>query len=213
MNEISQLHEAILIHMKNWSRLELSLSTLMFALLSTKGPNQSHIPYVIYYSPDGFDARQKIVDRVIRQFILENTACIPIAPHWNTINEQLGDARQIRNKVAHGAPLILCIRGKDYVRHCPPAFDINRLGNLIPKGTIPGLSIDDIRQANRIILKLIECIDSTSRAIGSFRKRGPASLKKRLAELIICLQKLQGHHSNDQNSEERPDPHPPFFHL
>jgi hypothetical protein len=64
--ELRELDNAILVHMKAWAELETALSALFYETLHIE-PRSSRIPYVIYYSPDGFDARQKIVDKVLRQ--------------------------------------------------------------------------------------------------------------------------------------------------
>ncbi|MEQ1628410.1 MAG: hypothetical protein ABL965_13525 [Nitrospira sp.] len=180
--ELRELDAAILIHMKVWSELETALSALFYETLHPE-PRSSRIPYVIYYSPDGFDARQKVVDKVLRQFFQENPQSAVIEPHWEVITKEIDRSRKMRNNIAHGAPLTLNIRGKNYVRHSPPAFDINRVGSLIPKGTIPGVSAEEISHANKSIIKLVECIDATNRAIAAFHQNGPNTLQQTLPPL------------------------------
>lgn len=96
----------------------------------------------------------------------------------------------MRNKIAHGAPLTLAIRGETYVRHSPPAFDVNRVGNLIPTGTIPGVSIEQISRVNKSTLKLVDCLDATNRAIVSFYQDGPDTLRQTLPPLEASLTAL-----------------------
>lgn len=187
--ELRELDDAILVHMKVWSKLETALSALFYETLHTE-PRSSHIPYVIYYSPDGFDARQKIVDKVLRQFFQENPESAVIEPHWEVITKEVERSRKMRNNIAHGAPLILNIREKNYVRHSPPAFDVNRVGSLIPKGTIPGVSAKEISQSNKNILKLVECIDATNKAITAFHQDGRNALQHTLPLLENSIRTL-----------------------
>jgi len=198
--ELKELDAAVVHHMKLWSHLETALSALLYEILHIQ-PRSSLIPYVIYYSPDGFDARQKIVVRVLQRFIRENPKCVVLKRHWETINNELQKAKDIRNKVAHGAPLILGIRGNKYIRHSPPAFDVRLVGELIPTGTIPGLSVEEIKKANQKINKLAECIDDTNRAIAAFHQFGPDTLQKSLPPLDANLQALQSLNSGGQTQE------------
>ena len=188
--ELRELDSVIVHHMKLWSQLETALSALFYEILHIE-PRSSHIPYVIYYSPDGFDAREKIVDKAFRQFLRENPQSSVIEPHWDIIHDELNKAREMRNKIAHGAPLILGIRGETYVRHSPPAFDINRVGNLIPTGTIPGVPVEKISRSNKSIIKLVECIDATNRAIAAFYRDGPDTLRQTLPPLGASLTTLK----------------------
>jgi hypothetical protein len=187
--ELRELDAVVLHHMKLWSELETALSTLFYEILHTE-PRSSLIPYVIYYSPEGFDAREKIVDKTLRQFLRENPKSSAIEPHWDRIHDELNKAREMRNKIAHGAPLILGIRGKNYVRHSPPAFDVNRVGNLIPTGTIPGVSVEEISRANKKIIKLVECVDAINRAIAAFSQDGADTLLRTLPPLEASLTAL-----------------------
>ena len=204
-DELAKLNKAILVHMKVWAELEVALSALLYATLQIK-PATSKIAYVIYYSPDGFDSRHKIVDRVLRQLILENPTITSIEPHWDTIDKELGKARKIRNQIAHGAPLILLIREKRYARLSPPAFDVNRVGNLIPTGAIPGLSVNEILRANENVFKLSECIDAANKAIWDFHQYGPDTLQQTLPPLAACLQTFLDHRPSGQTPEARPGP-------
>lgn len=114
--EIEKLHDAVVGHMKRWSDLEIALSTLLYEILNL----ESQIAYVIYFTPEGFDSRLKIVDHTLKQFMVENPACGIIQESWERINKELGISRRIRNGVAHGSTIILGIRNQYYVRHCPP---------------------------------------------------------------------------------------------
>ena len=201
--EVVQLHESIITHMKNWSRLETSLSKLLYDIIRIK-PRSSKIPYVIYYSPDGFDARQKIVDRAFRQFIKETPTSSGIENDWNKIDTELTLAKAIRNKVAHGAPLILGIRGKYYVRHSPPAHDVNRVGNLVENG-IPGISASEILTSSKTIINLVDCIEAIRFPVIAYRQGKLASLTEKLAELATCLQKLPNRHPIARKSKAPPD--------
>lgn len=188
-SEIKNLHNAVLVWMQRWSDVEIAMSTLLYETLHIL-PRSSQISYAIYFSPDGFDARMKIVDHVIRQFIQENTACNNLQDHWDDIKHGLGSARRIRNGVAHGSAIMLNIRGKSYVRHCPPGFDIHRVANTARKGTIPGLSVKDITDGSKMIIVLVECIGAMNRAITSFHDNGRVASKERYDELTHCLQRL-----------------------
>lgn len=198
-SELRELDLAVVHYMKVWAHLEVALSALLYEILHME-PRSSHIPYVIYYTPPGFDSRLKIVDKVLRRFIQENPTIITIEPYWKKIQGWLKQAKDIRNQVAHGAPLIIGRDGQNYVRHAPPAFDITRMGNL--KGPISGLSVDALRQGTRSVLNLVECIDFTNKIITAFHQGGPETLQNTVPPLEAYLQTLPNYRPGDQTARE-----------
>jgi hypothetical protein len=194
--------------MKRWSNLEIALSRLLHKILNVRPPS-SQLAYAIYFTPDGFETRMRIIDHVLKQFLHENPACRDIDEGWSHIYKELGMARKLRNGVAHGCALILEIRGKQYVMHCPPGFDINRVGTKVRKGTIPGLTVGDIKEGYRAIFALVDYINALRLLIISFHQSGPESLKERYAALSNYLQKLPNRSPTGQNSEaplDQPQP-------
>jgi hypothetical protein len=187
--EFHELRNLMLNHFHVWSQLEMALSALLYVLLNIQ-PKSSHIAYAIYYSPSGFEARRKIIDDAVIQFIKENPDIESLRNHWNDINRYLGLARNKRNIVAHGSPLKLTIRGKNYIRLAPPAFDVLRIWNKTTAGTIPGLSTKNLSDAICQVQQLQECVDSVNKFIDAFQENDSESLKERFLLLEANLKKI-----------------------
>lgn len=153
----------------SWSQMEIALSCLLYKVLNIK-PKSSHLAYAIYYSPSSFDARSQLIDKTLRLFIDENPETNDIIKPWTQLINDIRKIRNIRNRVAHGSPLNLHIRGKAYARIAPPAFDTNLIGGPAKKGTIPGLSVSEMELHIKTLRFLHDRIDDVNRAINSFHE-------------------------------------------
>jgi hypothetical protein len=198
--ELEKLMASVVSHMVEWSRLEMSMSMLFHETLRINNGN-SNISYAIFFTPDGFDSRQKLLNRAMCQFLTENNLNTLSKP-WIRINSQLNKSRAMRNKIAHGAPLILNIKGEEYVRLAPPAHDVNRIGNLIPKGSIPGVEARAVHAAVINTKVLIACINATKRVVLTFHENGHKSLHDTFPLLEAHLKTLPSHRSSAQTEEE-----------
>jgi len=183
--EHERLRGAILGHQRAWAELEIALSALLYEVLRLE-PRSSHVAYSLYYSPTSLEARTELVHNALSQFLAENTGLAALAPLWTLMYRRIGRARRIRNAVAHGTPHTLNIKGKNYARLTSPAFDVIRVGRIISKGQIPGITAEDLVDAIKRVARITECVDDANRAIVAFRDQPSTfgghvrSLKNRL---------------------------------
>jgi hypothetical protein len=190
--EVKKLQLAVFNHMKIWSVLEFSLSSLFKRMLNL--PEISAIPFAIYYSPDGFDSRQKIVNSALLQLIEEQKELAFLKEHWDKIMHELNDVRRIRNVIAHGALHVLKIEDKTHVTHCAPPSDINRVLKLIVKGSIPGRSAKQINDSYKKIQGLVTCIHAVTFIISLFYEHGPQTFQEISSRAEARLQGLLRRH-------------------
>jgi hypothetical protein len=57
---------------------------------------------------------------------MENAFLSGLEKHWSLIFKKFSDVREMRNKLAHGTPITLSIRGKNHVR-----LDLHPLRSLV----------------------------------------------------------------------------------
>jgi hypothetical protein len=183
--EHKALRDAIWRFNSVFNELEIALSALLHAALNM--PN-SHVAYAIYYSPNGFDARVEIVHNVIQQLATENKSLSDLLPLWTDLHVDLrGTPRTMRNKIAHGMPITLVVRGKQHARLTSPAFDANRVGRHMDKGQIPGLTASDIANGAKKVHWLAERTDDVNRLLSAFHKDGHSTLPEKYRALTEGL--------------------------
>jgi hypothetical protein len=187
--EHDELRSVIWTFNQAFSEFEIALSALLYSSLHLESRG-SHIPYVIYYSPTGFEARSEIVDNVMKQLIYENEKELgELLPLWGTIRDDFRSVRDKRNKIAHGTPITLSIRGKRQVRLTAPAFDQIRVGSHIQRGRIPGLTASDILDGVKKSCWLRDRIDEVNRLLETFHETGNPTLPEKFASLRDGLTK------------------------
>jgi len=127
--------------------IENAMADLLHIVLFDRREHRTRVAHAIYFTPDGFGQRQNIVNAAITEWIAENPLSeYDLQPMWNRINLRLNTVRGTRNLLAHGSVIATQIRGVMYVRVMPPTFS-PKLADLISKGTIPGKSIAEMRNA------------------------------------------------------------------
>ncbi len=185
--EHATLNNAVLAVYRGWSELELALSGLVYEVLHL--PNKgSRLPNVIYFSPTSLDARTTLVSHVVLQLIEEDEKGLgDLRALWAKVSKKMKTARETRNAVAHGAPVLLHIRGKKYVRWTSPSFDHIRVGRHINKGEIPGVSADELSQSVKLLHHLMECVDDVNRVVVAYRDTPSAFQEK----LLVLRERLQ----------------------
>ncbi len=178
--ESAKLNETILYFDQCFSQLETALSALLHAIMNKP---RSHLAYALYFSPDGFHARVGLVHNAVEQFVFE-AAKTPVDDiHavdrlWPLIRQRINKVQQTRNKLAHGVPQILHIRGKRHLVHVSPAFDVNRVGRKIPTGTIPGLKNDAIDEEARYTMETVVCVDMLNKIVTAFHRGDGATWRE-----------------------------------
>lgn len=173
-----------------FSILEYSLSALLHAILGSS--IRDRIPYAIYYSVNSFDARVSIVENALTEAIRQNDKLKPLAAptHWPYLAEKLRSVRILRNAVAHGALHTLLIRNKPHVRWLPPATDVIRVGRIIAKRQIPGLTAEDINRGKQLLGPVVECLDCLNLLLRASRRERTA-WSERFARLDEHLQTVR----------------------
>ena len=180
--EHQDLHKAIWRFNAAFLEVETALSALLYAALHIS-PCHSQIAYAIYYSPSGFEARTAIINNVIEQLAMENTPLKPLRKPWSQIFAEIQTVRAMRNKVAHGMPITLAIRGQRHVRLTSPPFDANRVGRLIGKGSVPGTSASQILEAAKKARWLVNRVDEVNILLTTFHEPGNPRLKEEFTKL------------------------------
>lgn len=195
--ESESLSENLVAHRNLWDKLELALSTLLFHVLHVE-PGTSNLAYAVYFTPDGFRARQEIVHRAMTLWSEENTHLgIDLLAYWNRINSRLRQARNVRNTVAHGSVQLLAIRGTRYVRLVPPVFD-PELARLANRGTIPGVTAADLTRAVHCLGLLRDCASVIGDAVRYYRANALELLRERCRELEEHLTQLDSLFKDDR---------------
>jgi hypothetical protein len=170
--ESQKLNETVLFFHRCFSELETALGALLYAILNKP---ESHIAYALYFSADGFHARVGLVHNAVEQFVFEAAQSPRDKIHavgrlWPLIRNRITTSQTTRNKLAHGVPQILHIRGKRHVVHVSPAFDVNRVGRKIPTGTVPGLKEDVINKDGYFAMETVVCVDMLNKIISAFNR-------------------------------------------
>jgi uncharacterized protein with HEPN domain len=188
--EHEALRNSIWAFNATFSELEVALSALLYEALHIP---KSKVAYAIYHSPNGFDARTEIVDNVIQQLVLENERLKDLQPHWSALYDDFRGTRIMRNRLAHGFPVTLAIRGKNHARLTSPVFDEIRVGRSIREGRIPGLTASDISNGAKKARWLIDRVDDVNRLLAVFHEDGNPTLPEKFAALVAGLQTKGSH--------------------
>lgn len=187
-NEHTELRNAIWAFNRCFSDLEMALGQLLYEAIHTE-PRSSRIAHAVYYSPDGFHGRIALVDNVIKHLIIQNNALSKLENQWKLVFKHFNGVRNMRNKLAHGMPITLAIRGKNHVRLTAPAFDVIRVGRpFASTGNPPGLKASEIWDGASKVRWLDERVDDVNRVIDAFHQDEPKALSEKFNTLKTGLQ-------------------------
>lgn len=171
-----QMDAAILHFLKCWSDLETALSALLYEALDIR-PRTSRVAYAIYYSMPGFDARLKLLTEVFDQLATENPELSELPPLWQSIRDRLTAFKDVRHIVAHGAPVILAVAGRNALRLTSPAFDVKRIGRSPQQGLTSGCSAQQLTEEASKVSALQETIDHLNRLFTALHAKETAKFQ------------------------------------
>lgn len=205
--EMAKLAERVTTFSKHFADLENSLASLLHKILFFHEPHyESRVAHAIYFSPEGFGLRRKLVNDAVTEWFTEH----PIGSYdyldlWKAINTKLGTIKKTRDLLAHGSIEGLIIREAYYVRFVPPTF-MPRLADLVADGTIPGKSVGDMERDLEGLRAAILCIDDLAWVIEYFDQDEP-TLRERYDGLVFRLNQLRScfpDAQNPQGPQDRP---------
>jgi hypothetical protein len=184
-----ELEEWILKHFQVWANFENVLSILLQDIVSC--PGSPSVARAIYFSLGGFEARFTMVTKALQQFVLdniaanskENAALKKLVDVWGQTNAFVQAARKVRNIIAHGHVLSVPHGGMLQARVSSSFTDPINFGNLLAKGSLPGLGTDDVRRAALTLHRIGVVVGCTDEAIKAFYLHGP----KALPEIFVLL--------------------------
>jgi hypothetical protein len=193
-----KLQRLMLSHFQQMADLELALGALLQAILNIKAPN-SNVARAIYFSIPGFDQRCVTLGRAIEQFVHDHLQADKsqyddisrIAEAWSKLQRPLKSVRATRNVVAHGSVSLIPHGGRHHARLTAPVFDPIRVGNLINKGSIPGLGVSDLQRAIILIRHVSMCADRINDCITAYHDYGLPALVEKCARLDANLKTLE----------------------
>ena len=196
--DVRKLERLMLAHFSHMSSLELALGGLLQQILNIQG-NAQNVARAIYFSIPGFDQRCITVGKALKQFVEDHlnsdkkryAELESLVGFWSRIGEHLNSVRSVRNVLAHGSISIVPHGGKRNARFTAPVFDPIRVGNLLVKGTNPGLGYDDLVKALAELTKVSLCVDRMNESITAFHQFGLDALLKKRARLEANLQALE----------------------
>jgi hypothetical protein len=163
--EVEGLNTLIPPFGRDFAKLENTLAALLHEALFCKTKDETRIAYAIYFSPDSFGIRQSIVNNAVREWLIENPmAQLDFLALWARINDRLYSIRGARNVVAHGSVNLIDVRGARYVRLMTPAYS-PKLEDAAAKGTIPGLSLKEMRRICGALSDVLPCIANMVRVL------------------------------------------------
>ena len=180
--EVEELEREARRFLNFLSNLETELSSLLHAILNGK---KSKVPQAIFFSVSSFDARVNIVENALLETISENKRLARLGAKriWPYIAEKIGDARKLRNFLAHGVPQIWIFGGKYYVRWMAPIGDVIRIGRPLARRQIPGIATADLARGAAPLPHLILCVEAISEIVNASRLRRNRALRERFALL------------------------------
>ncbi len=178
----ARMDAAILQFLKCWSSLETALSSLLYEALDIR-PRTSRLAYAIYYSAPGFDARLRLLSEVFDQLALENAELTDFPPIWQAVRHRLIAFRDVRHVVAHGAPVILAVEGKNALRLTSPAFDVKRIGRPVQQGMASGCSAEEIADEAKRVTAVQETIDNINLLFTALHAKESAKFQSTLKRL------------------------------
>jgi hypothetical protein len=159
--EIQRAKNAVADATFAWGTLESSLATLLSAILQRT--LQDAIASAIYFAPNNFETRFKIIDCVLRERLHKNKLEKPFIATWGEILNTLNRLKDTRNKIAHGS-LIATYRGhastlRRVVRLTSPIRDIQRHRKSEETGQLPGMAPADIEGHVTAVRAQIQRVD------------------------------------------------------
>ncbi|MGH8717853.1 MAG: hypothetical protein ACREV0_02765 [Burkholderiales bacterium] len=196
--DIRKLGQLMLSHFHEISSLELALSGLLQQTLNIQGA-ALNVARAIYFSIPGFDQRCITVGKALQQFVEDHlnadrkryAEMESLIGLWSRIGERLKDVRGVRNVVAHGSINLVPHGGKHNARLTAPVFDPIRVGNVMIKGSNPGLGPDELEKAIAVVRKVSRCVDRMNDTVTAFHQFGLEALLKTRARLEVNLQALE----------------------
>jgi hypothetical protein len=164
------------------SNLETALSSLLHAILNGK---KSDVPRAIFFSVNSLEARVNIVENALLESISENRRLNRLGAKgvWPYIAEKIGDARKLRNAIAHGVPQISIIGGKYYVRWLAPIGDVIRINRAFAKRQIPGVATAELIRGFTPLPHIILCVEAISEIVSASRRSRNRALREKVALL------------------------------
>jgi hypothetical protein len=176
----------------SFNELEIALSALLYAILNAKG----RVAYAVYYSVNSFEARSDLVGNALIQVASENEKLAALLDKrcWPFLVTRIRRVRNVRNAIAHGTAQRIYIGRKGYVRHMPPAFDAIRIGRIVAKRQIPGLSAHDIGEAWQPMRQICDCIDRINEIVAASHDPLDPTLPERFLRLAEHLRNLRGNY-------------------
>lgn len=161
--EGERLNLAMLAFQRQFTELETAMSALLHCLVDG---GKSQIAYAIYYSITGFGGRLTAVGNALEQWTRENKQQKDLSVKWGAFAAAARRIAQVRNTIAHGAPLT--INGRD-VRLTSPPFDVLHVGWPMADGSIPGYSAANLEHAVGEILQLRQSADDFNNYVSALR--------------------------------------------
>jgi len=192
--ESDELHRQTNVFFSLWSALESNLALLLCEILNIDY-QKSKIGFAVYYSPTSFDARQTIVGNCLTNYIRESKNLDELQPLWERLNDRISRLRRKRNTIAHGSIGLVYYGAKNYMRILLPMFDFR--DKEITANSIPGLSINDMKNVIRNLGLAIQCVEKFTLLVG-YHQLGRSTWRKILAELQGYLRPDDGPPQGDQ---------------
>ena len=195
--ERARLKDEVDLFNNGFGTLDYSLSSLLHAILGAS--IRDRIPYAVYYSVTSFDARVTMVENALIEAITQNDKLKPLmaATHWPYLSEKLRTIRNLRNGLAHGSLQNMEIRDKVYVRWVAPASDVIRIGRVLARRQIPGLTAEDVARGKRLVWPIIDCVNDLNLLLRASRREKTA-WQERFDGLEEHLQAVRNLYSDAQ---------------
>jgi hypothetical protein len=190
------------------SNIETELSSLLHAILNSK---KSKVPQAIFFSVNSFDGRVNIVENALLEAISENRRLKRLGTKriWPYIAEKIGDARNLRNAIAHGVPQTWIIRDKYYVRWMAPIGDVIRIDRALARRQIPGIATADLVQGFAPLPHIILCVEAISEIVSASRRPRNRALREKFVRLegrLTALRSLYSVVPKKLKSSRQPQP-------
>jgi hypothetical protein len=205
--DLLRMKEAILNMTQNWAFIENSMASLLNSIISV---SNFQFGLAIYFAVSSAEARFNIVDKVIIELLekYENTRdliskkdCQRLVEIWKKIYSLLKRVKENRNSITHGN-IQSITRGehkKVHVRLTPLMFRLDML-NQMGGGQLPGMSIKDIEETNRIMHGISYALMRLNMSITYIYAREKDSLLDSIHEIESHLKNLSAPQKNSRKS-------------
>ncbi|HZE61586.1 MAG TPA: hypothetical protein VE085_13640 [Burkholderiales bacterium] len=198
--EARELERLMLRHFQEMAELELALGALLQVILRVPPPG-NNVARAVYFSIPGFDQRTTTVGKALVQFVEDYMSADRaqygemefLIAAWGNVATGLHEVRKIRNVIAHGSISLIPHAGKHNARLTAPVFDPIKVGNLLMKGSNPGLGASDMKEALKLMRCVADCVDRINEGITALHNFGlPALLetRARLERNLLALKSL-----------------------